>query len=365
LKNVPTIGFNATFVQPHLDRTGQSRYSRELLRRLQTDPEFESQLIVPDPALRRFGGNKSIPEMFWELFGVSHEVKRDGISLLHNPYWTAPYLHFAPTVVTIPDLFLIAEFRPTWRQLHWKLFFDALRRISERADAIIVPSTWVKDQVSTTLGYPRERISITPLGADHLDGPIAPPFLQIGDQPYLVTVASGDPGRKNLGRILSAVERVRAAHPELQLVISGNIPRAALQETARQVLANPHDMDWVESAGAVTDAQLSRLYSDAVALVFPSLGEGFGFPIVEAMYCGCPVVTSNVTACPETAGGAAILVDPHSVPEIEAGILELLQSDDRRTALIAAGKERVRTLTWDDTWTQTKQVYRTLLDQQQ
>ena len=120
----------------------------------------------------------------------------------------------------------------------------------------------------------------------------------------------------------------------------------------------PRVRDSVIVTGYVTEEEKVALLSGAEALVYPSLYEGFGLPVLEAMACGTPVLTSNVSALPETAGGAALLVDPHETQDIAAGIERLLTDPELRDRLRAAGTARVAAFSWDETARLTADVLR-------
>jgi glycosyltransferase involved in cell wall biosynthesis len=224
-----------------------------------------------------------------------------------------------PTVVTVHDLAILRapEVFPPWHRLYGRF---GLRRVLMAADAVVAVSAFSRDETVELAGVPAERIRVVPHGVDSIFTPDG----RRADGEYVVAVATLEP-RKNLAR---AVEAARQAGVELRVVGArgwGGV-----------------DVDgWI---GEVPDAELAALYRGARCLVYPSLYEGFGLPVLEAMACGTPVVTSAATAMEEVAGGAAVLVDPLDVAAIAAGIRETL---DRRDELVSLGLARSREFTWE------------------
>jgi glycosyltransferase involved in cell wall biosynthesis len=221
-------------------------------------------------------------------------------------------------VLTVHDLALVRypEAFPRWHRLYGQ---TALGWTLRAADAIVAVSEFTRAEIVALAGVPAERIRVVQNGVDEIfasDGPAAE-----GD--YVLAVATLEP-RKNLGR---AVEAARLAGIELRVV-------------GARGWGGVDVPGWV---GEVTDAELAALYRGARCVVYPSLYEGFGLPVLESMACGTPVVTSRGTAMAEVAGGAAVLADPLDAGAIAAGIAE---AQARRDELVPLGFERARELTW-------------------
>jgi glycosyltransferase involved in cell wall biosynthesis len=192
--------------------------------------------------------------------------------------------------------------------------------VLRRADAVVAVSEFTKRELEALVEVPAERIRVVPNGVDPVftaDGPAAE-----GD--YVLAVATLEP-RKNLGR---AVEAARRAGVELRVV-------------GARGWGGVDVPGWV---GEVSDTELAALYRGARCVLYPSLYEGFGLPVLEALACGVPVVTSAATAMEEVAGGAAVLVDPLDPDAIAAGIGE---AEARRDELVPLGLERARAFTWE------------------
>jgi alpha-1,3-rhamnosyl/mannosyltransferase len=221
-------------------------------------------------------------------------------------------------VATVHDVAVVRypESFPRWHRTTGRL---ALRQGVRTAEAIVALSEFTRDELTETLGVPGDRIRVIGNGVDAVFTPSGK--AAAGD--YVLAVGTLEP-RKNLARV---VEAARLAGIELRVV--GAIGWGGVEVPG-----------WV---GRVDDEALAELYRGARCLLFPSLYEGFGIPILEAMACGTPVVTSLGGATEETAGGAAVLVDPLDVEAIAAGI-EVAQ--ERRAELVALGLERSAGFTW-------------------
>ena len=242
----------------------------------------------------------------------------------------------------------------------------ALARVRRKADLIIVPSLAVKDDVERRLGLPADRVVVTPEGCEPRFRPV--PAQAVDEVAaryrlpprYLLAVGVQDP-RKNLTALLQAFARLRR-HGDIdagvQLVLAGTQGRLAapLARTVRTL--------GLESAvvlpGFIDDDDLPAVYSGAAVFVFPSLYEGFGLPVLEAMACGAPVVTSNAASMTEVTGGAAMLVDPRDVAGLAAAVAQVLHDERLRERLRGAGLARARQFSWKTAARQTLDAYASL-----
>ena len=240
------------------------------------------------------------------------------LDVLHCTTFRAPVSPRSPLVVTVHDLGVLrhADAFPRWHRLTGSL---ALRGGVRAADAIVAVSAFTRDELVALLDVPVERIRVVPNGVD----PVFTTGGPAGDGEYVLAVGTLEP-RKNLA---GAVEAARLAGVELRVAGAAGWGGVAVP-------------GWV---GEPSDDELARLMRGARCLVYPSLYEGFGLPVLEAMACGTPVVTSRGGATEEVAGGAAVLVDPRDPASIAAGIDEAVR---RREGLVELGVARASMFTW-------------------
>ena len=304
----------------------------------------------------------SRPErLLWEQFLLPGRLRRLGIDVLHSPHHTTPALPLpCPRVVTIHDVtfFLLPQRYPPSR----RLYFQAITRAAARlAQAIITPSQTVKRDVVRVLGVPQEWVTAI------AEAP-APEFAPLEDADalgrirwryklpsrYILSVGNLEPG-KNRGRLIAAYGRLRERGLQYHLVIAGQ--RAWRYESDLALVRRLRLDDVVHFLGYVDGADMPGLYSSANLLAFPSLYEGFGLPVLEAMACGTPVVTSSVSALPEVAGDAALLVDPKDVVALTEAMERALADEALRADLRARGIQRAREFSWEKAARETVQVY--------
>ncbi|HEY6342972.1 MAG TPA: glycosyltransferase family 1 protein [Bryobacteraceae bacterium] len=259
------------------------------------------------------------------------------------------------TVATFHDLFVLTgeystpEFRARFAQ--------QARQAAERTDLLIAVSEFTASQMEALLRVERSRIRVIPHGVDP-PSPAAEPRDNVAQaRENLVLTVGAIQKRKNIARLVRAFERMP---PGWKLAIAGSGEGFGAAEELRAVEASPRRGD-IDILGYVPAAQLEALYGYARIFAFPSLDEGFGMPILEAMAHGVAVVTSRRSASPETAGDAALLVDPENVEEIAAALLRLAADSDLREDLARRGRERARQFPWSSAVERTWAVYHELV----
>jgi glycosyltransferase involved in cell wall biosynthesis len=268
------------------------------------------------------------------------------------------------TVATFHDLFaLTGEYSsPEFRTR----FAEQARRAAERSDAIIAVSQFTASQVEQFLGVESARIHVIPLGV-RIPAPLAQALLPAqafvprergtGDRRTVLFVGAIQ-RRKNIARLVKAFERMPAGW---RLTLAGATDGYAAAAELRAVEESPRRAD-IDVPGYVSSADLALLYSRASIFSFPSLEEGFGIPVLEAMAHGVPVITSQSdSALPETAGDAAILVDPTDIDQLAAELNRLATDEDLRADLIRRGLDRARLFPWEAAIEKTWDVYGALL----
>jgi glycosyltransferase involved in cell wall biosynthesis len=233
-----------------------------------------------------------------------------------------------------------------------------------RARHLIAISEFTKREIIDLFQLPPERISVTHLAARPAFRILANPAALAGVRakyglrdPFILCVGTVEP-RKNLTRVVEAFARVRQGGLPHVLVLAGQTYFAAKDIMA--TINRLHLEPYVTLVGYVPDEDLPALYNSADLFVYPSLYEGFGIPVLEAMACGTPVVASNATSIPEVAGTAALLVDPRDVTALADAMVRALTDPDLRKWLHGAGIDRARQFSWDQTAAATVAVYRSI-----
>jgi glycosyltransferase involved in cell wall biosynthesis len=253
-------------------------------------------------------------------------------------------------VATIHDLMPLLQ-PAQYPEADAALFRRIVPRIAREADALIAVSQHTKDSLVRHLGVPPERVAVVHHGVDPRFRPVRAGAIvamraALGlDGPYLLFVGTAEP-RKNLPRLVDAFALLRARGTvDVDLVIAG---KAAWGSAGLRERIAAHGMDGcVRLPGHVDAALLPALYSGAAAFVLPSIAEGFGMPLLEAMACGVPVVASNSTALPEVYGDAALGFDPLSTEELAAALARVLGDQPLRADLVARGLRRAAGFTWE------------------
>jgi len=234
-------------------------------------------------------------------------------------------------------------------------------RSVQAADHILADSQATKDDLIALYHTSPDKITVLLSGVSDHFAPAAPDQIaamriryKIGAAPYILAIGTIQP-RKNFERLIRALAALPDSQREVKLVIVGG--RGWLHAPIYQAVADLDLADRVLFTGFADDADLPALYSGARLLAYPSLYEGFGLPILEAMRCQVPVVTAAVSSLGEVAGDAALIVDPYAIDSIRDGLLRLLTDESLRTALIAAGVDQSRPFTWDRAAKQLHAVY--------
>jgi glycosyltransferase involved in cell wall biosynthesis len=274
----------------------------------------------------------------------SYRLTRALVNLTHedlflSPGYNSPLLCPSPFVFTIHDLSHI-YCRENSNALIRLYYRTILKRACHRARRILTVSEFTRGQVLEWSGLAPASVVNVSCGVDSEYRPDGERFES--SFPYLLCVSNRKP-HKNEYRLLAAFARSKIAS-DLHLILTGTLTR----ELAG-CIAQFHLEERVHLIGKVPEAKLPALYRGARALVFVSLYEGFGLPLLEAMACGTPVITSNVTAMPEIAAGAACLVDPTSLGDIAAGIEQITGDSCLREELREKGLARAAQFSWERT----------------
>ena len=317
-----------------LTRAGTARYLTNLLSELERDPELE---------LRRysFGGagraTRIVRDTAWYLSALPRRARRDRVDVLHCPGLRAPVRAVVPLVVTIHDVAVLREPRSFNR---WTRSYSrrTLPKVARAARRIVVGSEFSAGEVVELLQVPESKVRVIPYG-------VGPPFVAEGpaaDGRYVLAVSTLEP-RKNLRRLVEAFDSAGLDDHELRVV--GASGWGGVRVTGDRVR-------WLPD---VEDEELAHLYRGAACVAYPSLYEGFGLPVLEAMACGAPVVAPGRPPFTEFAEGVAVPVDPLDPASIAAGLREAIEHRDELGAL---GPARAARYDWRRAAREHIRVYR-------
>jgi len=351
---------------------GVTVFTRRVVRYLLTHPDgIEYHLLYSDPAQGEvFAGLPADPVVLedrsrlrWDQVAAPGYAERNGLALLMNCKFSVPLAGSVPTLIVIPgrEQLAMGHVFPWYDRWYNRLLVPAFCR---SASAIITHTQTGKEDC-ILMGARPESIHVVPHGVD--------PWLRPAtdearadvrrkhalDRPYILFLGGISP-LKNIGNLLRAFARLAPTH-DVDLVLAGFKRWSFERELAP--IAELGLQDRVKHIGYIPDEEMAALYSAAECLALPSWYEGFGIPILEAMSCGCPVVTSSGRhAAPEVAGGAAVLVDPADPAAIAAGLARVLDDPRLRAELVAKGLVRAKDFDWDTTGRLTAEVIRSLVD---
>jgi glycosyltransferase involved in cell wall biosynthesis len=316
--------------------------------------------LRPMHALRGRQLGSQLRKLWFDYWGCLHLARDRESILFHGLEGTAPWSLRTRDrcVITVHDLAFAVH--PELYDRRTRLLYGALFRGDlRRAHRIIADSAHTAGDLVRIAGIPASRVDVVHLGVDPLyfQPPRPAPEVRAGEATRYVLAVGGVSPRKNGRRVLEAFRRWRARggpRSSYRLLVTGN---SLEPEFARSGAATP--ADGIALLGHVDDGSLHALYAGAEVLLFPAIYEGFGLPILEAMATGTPVVTSRTGAAPETAGDAAVLVDPFDVDAIAAG-LEVATQPEEQARMRNLGPIRARQFTWEKAALETAEIYRAL-----
>ncbi len=297
-----------------------------------------------------------------EQFRIPLALARERVQLVHEPHYVLPPLIRCRSVVTIHDCIhlMFPQYLPS--KLAHIYAQGSMWAAAHKANRILTVSEASKRDILHFFDVPADKVSVihnaiderflTPANTERMD--LVRQRYQL-DHPFVLYVGNIKP-HKNIERLIDAFGRARSQCPgHLQLVIIGDeiSKYPGLRQSVHKHRLDKH----VRFLGFQPMETLAAVYRLARAFVFPSLYEGFGLPPLEAMACGSPVVTSNVSSLPEVAGGAALLVDPYDADSIADGIVRAVSDEALRADLIRRGLERARSFSWTQSVRRIHQIY--------
>jgi len=365
------IGFDARALASPI-RSGVEQYVINLVRafgELPSPPEIVAYLDRPLTASEQVALGAWPPVRIevlesrrgWLRVALPWRLWRDRADVVHLPSTIVPPLLPCPAVVTVHDL-AWARFPDTYSRADLRMQTEVVPKSVRRAAHVIAVSESTARDVQQVLHVDAAKVTAIPLGVSpdySPDGPrLAGDEFSGADRPSggYILHAGGMHPRKNLVKLLEAYALLRREMDAPPLVIASSTDTLWGRATVEEAQAR-HLGDAVVFSGQLEERLLSRLYRSALLTVYPSLYEGFGLPILEAMASGVPVITSNRSSMAEVAGDAALLIDPEDAGEIAAAMGQLLHDEGRRAELVRRGRERIRAFTWERTARETVAVY--------
>lgn len=349
---------------------GVSTYARNLAESLPIAPNAGSVDVFhgSDAPVLRGATSRSVPfptsnpfvRVAWEQAGFPLLSLAGRYDVIHGTVNVVPMACRPARVVTIHDLSFVRH-PERFRKSRSAYLVPAVRASAAVADRIICVSENTRRDVLDLLGVSPEKVEVIPPGVPATFKPLprdeASDFLRakFGNRPYLLHVGTLEP-RKNIDVLIDAFARLRARRdlPHLLVLVGA---RGWMYESLPELVVRRGLQDSVRFVDYVPQSDLPLWYNSAAVLVYPSAYEGFGLPVVEAMACGTPVVTTNGGSLAEVAGGASMVVSPGSVEELEVAVERVLDDAPLRSRLTAAGLERAARYSWPAAAQSTWEVY--------
>src|SRR5258706_2672013 len=281
-------------------------------------------------------------ERRWWLWGLQAEISRLGINVFHGTDFSVPYLPVRPSVMTVHDL-------SPWMDPGWHIEADRVRNRTPMllrlglATIVITPSQAVRRQTMERFHLSDDRVVAVPHAAASIFRPAPAPH---AGSPYFLYVGTLEP-RKNVQMLIDVWREVRKQYP-VDLILAGR-RRADLPEIASE--------PGLQLLGLTPEEELPKLYSGAIACVYPSHYEGFGLPVLEAMQCGAAVIASRDPAISETAGGAALQLNAADGRAWTEALISAVTNPDSMSDLRHKGLQRAAEFSWRRTAPLTREVY--------
>jgi len=360
-----TLGIDASRAA-RAHRTGTETYSLELIKELanMASTSHRLRLYTPHPPQHTDWPDSPHVETriipwprLWTHMRLAVELRQHPPDVLFVPAHVLPLYCPVPAVVTVHDLGYC--YYPEAHRNFDRWYLDwTTRRHTRVARHLVADSLATQQDLVNFYDADPRNIEVVYLGRDESLVPVTEAnvikqtrakYKIEGD--YLLYLGTLHP-RKNLVRLVEAFHKTSTAlqNGEIKLVIAGK--KGWLYDTIFERVRQLGLTDRIIFAGYVEAVDKPALLSGALAYIFPSLYEGFGLPVLEAMACGTPVLTSNISSLPEVAGEAALLVDPHSTDEIATGLTQLVTNSDLRRQLVAQGYQQIQKFSWQKAATQ-------------
>jgi len=361
--------------------SGIGRYLRNLIKNLQRIDQSSEYFIL---LLKKDFGNvnfqnhnfrKVLADCKW--YGIDEQIKLPGLikklnpDIVHFPHFNVPIFYKGRYIVTIHDLIhqhYQTREATTKNSLVYKIkkagYKTVFSQAIKNAISIITPSEFVKKQLEDEWGIAVSKVTVTHEGVDEeiineISSIKEKDFESISQKfnfkkPYLFYIGNAQP-HKNIKRLLEVFNVIRGKNPDLYLVLSG--PEHSFWDRVKKELGGLENKGVVVT-GFVSEKELAVLYKNALAYIQPSLEEGFGIPILEAMASSCPVVASNTASLPEVGSDAALYFNPLDNKDMVEQITRVIDDDSLKQELVQKGEKRYKEFSWQDLAEKTLKIYK-------
>jgi len=354
------------------DGTGNCTYIRGLIHGLtEVDQHNEYILYITDPGHPFYEFLKDVDNFYLRImksknpliripYSLAKQTFNDSLDLLHVQY-IAPFAHKGKLVVTIHDLafFHIPRSFSVFERYRSKILIPLN---AKKANKIITGSDYSRSDIERLCGIDPEKIVVTPYAVSSLFQPSersekTERILKKYNitHKYILSLSRINI-RKNLSKIIKIFEKLRESHSLMLNLVLGGHKDFLAENVIRDINNSKYGKDIIFT-GYIPEEELPYLYSAAEVFVYPSVFEGFGFPPLEAMACGCPVITSDVTSLPEVVGESAILVNPDDEEAIGRAILQVIMNASLQEELKEKGLQRAKGFKWEMTANKTREIY--------
>ncbi len=354
------------------EQTGVGRYTRNLVLNLQKVDRNNSYVLFVRP--EDYGNIKSqIKNNKWrvvknnirwhsmaEQLRFPALIQKERVDLMHFPYFSVPILYKNPYVVTIHDLIINHFSTGKASTLFYPVYLTKreaykfiIKKAAQNARKIITPSNATRDEVIDHLKIPENKIDVIYEASELKTQQSVVSSRQYGK--YFLYVGNAYP-HKNLERLIQAFKKVSSEHRDLKLILVGQ------KDYFYQRLELKNNSDKIIFFGKASDEELAKFYTNAIALVIPSLMEGFGLPVLEAMSLRCLVLASDIPALKEIADDNAIYFDPQDENDIYSKLKDILQNNDKyKEEKLEKAYDRSQQFSWKKAAEQTLNVYESSL----
>jgi len=351
-----------------VDRAGSAVYTRQLIKNLISIDNKNSYdfFSFGSEFIKKKGLNKRleniIRDALWIPFMLPYKLNSRKIDILHCPTFKAPTKCRIPLVVTFLDIHILKN--PTDYSSGFGSYCKfMLPKIAKTASRLITISESSKKDIVETLRIPEDKVVVTHCGYDKIFIPISDKIVlnKVKEKynlpkRFILYVGAIQP-RKNISALLRAYAGlIKEKKLDYQLVFTSGT--GWKNKDIFTLIGELEIKDNVKFLGYIPESDLPCVYSLADFFVYPSFYEGFGMPALEAMACGCPVITSNTSSLPEVIGDAGIMIDPYSMKELEDAMLRLAKDSLLRGEMREKGFKRVKMFSWEKCARETLNVYR-------